>query len=215
MKVTVSNNRFMTWLLIAYIAIRVLMVFVPFTMYSSGISFQERLISFSYPTFAVHFIAEAIYWVIFLYMIEILKFIGSKMFVIAAFYILFAVEAAFFATYIYNFFWPGFMAFYDILEPLSEACVLYLLIIVFWIKNPVVAIPYRIYGFSIVFTSIVQQLYLHLVLPGIIQSGGKNPYEHLIRLLGLIPDISLLYIIIKANMVISEKSDDNTLVTGN
>jgi hypothetical protein len=216
MNVTISNNRFIIGSFIIYITARLLMIFVPFTMVVSTSYYPEKHFNFSYFTFAVHFIVEAVYCVIFLYIIALLKFISAKKFVLVSFFILLVVQMIFFLAQILMLFWHTsftfFSIFYGVLELMYVLSLAYLVIATFWIKNHLLSIPYRIYGFSLVLLHIGQLLYFRLAPIPRFPFLKHNPYEYLIGLIGITPDAILLIILFRSDRLFNQSEPDISII---
>ncbi len=189
--------------MIIFIVIYFIMIFFPFPMSVSVTYIPKTQYYISYFTFMVHITVEVLYCVLFLYIISLLEFIGTKKFVQASFYIHLFVGIFLFIYQIINFFWQQPFEYYSFLSIVSLLSVLYLVTATFWIKNPVLYFPFRIYGLSLLFMFGLNVIYARFVIPTnidlFLHSSKPNYYKYGLNVLSLMPLLGLLYILIKSN----------------
>jgi hypothetical protein len=208
----------MIGLLIAYMAIRLFMIFVPFRMAVSITYIPEKHFYANYLAFAVHFIVEAAFCVISLYIIALLKFIGVKRFVLAAFYIMLIVEILFFLTQILNLLiqlpFSSISVIYTILGLLDILSIIYLVAATFWIKNESLSALFKIYSFSLFFIYILQRLYfIFIPVVPVFPYHKTSPYQYLINFVSYIPDVILLVILCRTDKLFTQTETNIPVIT--
>ena len=193
--------------MIIFIVVKLIMVIFPFPMSVSYITGNHYYIS--YNTFILHITVEILYWILFLYIISLLKFIGAKKFIQVSFYILLCIRIIAFLCEILNFFWHIPIVYYSYFSIFSLLGTIYFLIATLLIKNSTLAAPYRIYSLSLFFIFILQLVYFQFIFRfthSFTNIYKSNVYEYGLKLLTFIPVFALLYILIR-----SEKFDENDI----
>src|SRR6202012_2623827 len=129
------------------------------------------------------------------------EFSGEKKFILAVFYIHLFIGIFTFLFQLSISFWQPPFQYFSYESFALSLSVIFLVIVTFLVKSPILRIPFRIYGLVVLFLFVLNIVYTTIIVPHnldlLTHPEKKNYYKLFLGILWIIPQLSLLYILIR------------------
>lgn len=156
----------------------------------------RRLHFFNMNIYLAYFLditSEIVFLLSIAYLIMLLKLTGQKKFILVAFYILLCCSLIF---YIFGFV-PHTMTMETCMSAIVSLNIVYLAVVMFYIKDPVLTGPFKICAIAYVIT-IVCDMIVPLVLPVLISFESYFQVTRYMGFVRVIPLLAIVFVIYKA-----------------